>query len=155
MYGSPATETSSPRRRNPLKPKFRLDAFRGRRLIVGVLLRSLIVWSVLLYLPTPAARAPAAVSTQGPVKITLDDAIQLALNHNHNLLAAQTTIPQDEALETQANLRPNPSLFADWEYLPLNSSGQNVNYLANSTEGDIGLSYLFERGKKRQHRLQA
>ena len=96
-----------------------------------------------------------ASASQGSVKITLDDAIQLALKHNHNLLAAETTIDQDQALETQANLRPNPSWFADWEYLPFSESGQNISYLANSTEGDIGLSYLFERGKKRQHRLQA
>ena len=30
-----------------------------------------------------------------------------------------------------------------------------TDYLNNNTEGDIGLSYLIERGKKRQHRLQA
>jgi outer membrane protein, heavy metal efflux system len=105
----------------------------------------------------PSARAQAAAATvQGPVKITLDDAIQLALKHNHNLLAAQTTIGQDEALETQANLRPNPSIFADWEYLPLfTPSSWSGSYLENETEADLGLSYLFERGKKRQHRLQA
>jgi cobalt-zinc-cadmium efflux system outer membrane protein len=62
-------------------------------------------------------------------------------------------------------VRPNPSLFADWEYLPLGSpahqnpdvyGGQSTaDYLHNNTEADIGLSYLIERGKKRQHRLQA
>ncbi len=79
----------------------------------------------------------------------------MATQHNHNLLAARTTILQSQAEETTANLRPNPSLFADWEYLPLTHSGQNTQYLHDSTEGDIGLSYLLERGKKRQHRLQA
>jgi cobalt-zinc-cadmium efflux system outer membrane protein len=93
--------------------------------------------------------------TQGPIRITLDEAIQMAMRHNHNLLAARTTIQQNQAEETTANLRPNPTLFADWEYLPLNSSSQNATYLHDSTEGDIGLSYLLERGKKRQHRLQA
>ena len=34
----------------------------------------------------------------------------MALKHNHNLLAARTTIQQSEAEETTANLRPNPSL---------------------------------------------
>jgi outer membrane protein, heavy metal efflux system len=101
----------------------------------------------------------------GPTRITIDEAIQMALLHNHNMLAARTTIAQSEAEETTANLRPNPSLFADWEYLPLGSpakqnpsvyEGQSLgDYLHNNTEADIGLSYLLERGKKRQHRLQA
>ena len=92
---------------------------------------------------------------QGLVRITLDEAIQMALQHNHNLLAARTTIQQSQAEEMTANMRPNPTLFADWDYLPLSHSGQNTQYLHDSTEGDIGLSYLLERGKKRQHRLQA
>jgi len=109
---------------------------------------------------------PVAAQTQGPVRITLDEAIQMALLHNHNILAARTTIQQSQAEEITANLRPNPTLFADWEYLPLGSpSHQNSTlyppgestgqYLHDNTEGDIGLSYLIERGKKRQHRLQA
>ena len=93
---------------------------------------------------------------QGPVAVTLDQAIQTALAHNHSLLAARTTVQQSQAQEITANLRPNPTLFTDWEYLPLvNPGGSLLDYLHNSTEGDIGLSYLFERGKKRQHRLQA
>jgi len=150
-----------------LKLKLQLKTSRGRRVIAGGAARFLIVWSALLYaVSAPMARAQAAATPQGPVKITLDDAIQLALKHNHNLLAAQTTIQQDEALEIQANLRPNPALFSDWEYLPLGlPSDQNSRlyppgeptsqYLHDNTEADLGLSYLFERGKKRQHRLQA
>ena len=92
----------------------------------------------------------------GPAKVTLDQAIQLATEHNHSLAAARTTIMQNQALEVQANVRPNPTLFTDWEYLPLGPTGSGIaNYLHDSTEGDIGMSYLFERGQKRQHRLQA
>ena len=101
----------------------------------------------------------------GPVRITLDEAIQMAIRHNHMLIALRTTIQQSEAEEITQGLRPNPTLFADWEYLPLNSpaaqnpglySGQSTGtYLKNNTEGDIGLSYLFERGGKRLDRLQA
>jgi outer membrane protein, heavy metal efflux system len=129
---------------------------------------AILLLAVLLGLPgiEPPVRAQAPSATQGPVKITLDDAIQLALQHNHNLLAAQTTILQSQAEEIQANLRPNPTLFTDWEYLPLGApSDQNSRvyppgytvgqYLHDNTEADLGLSYLFERGKKRQHRLQA
>src|SRR6516162_7749351 len=95
-------------------------------------------------------------STQGPVKITLDEAIQRALEHNHNLLATRTTIQQSEAAETTANLRPNPVLLGDAQFLPLFNWNQlNPEYIGNSAQFDLGVSYLFERGKKRQHRLQA
>jgi len=94
--------------------------------------------------------------TQGPVRITLDEAIQMALQHNHNILAARTTIDQSLAVEVTANLRPNPVLFTDWEYLPLLSpSFMNTTYLHDSTEADLGLGYLIERGKKRERRYQA
>jgi len=112
-----------------------------------------------------ALASAAFAQSAGTLRITLDEAIQMALQHNHNMLAIMTTIQQAQAEETTANLRPNPTLFADWEYLPLGSpakqnpglyQGQTSNdYLKNNTEGDIGLSYLIERGKKRQHRLQA
>ena len=89
----------------------------------------------------------------------------MALQHNHNMIAARTAIDQSLDLEVTANLRPNPALFTDWEYLPLGSpakqnpdlySGVSTpDYLKNNTEGDIGLSYLIERGHKRQARYQA
>jgi outer membrane protein, heavy metal efflux system len=136
-----------------LKAKAR---FLENRTIRSVQVIAVLLSIVLLVLGiAPHARAQASSTTQGPVRITLDDAIQLALQHNHNLLAAQTTIQQDEALETQANLRPNPTIFGDWEYLPLTANEWNTTYLHDETEADLGLSYLFERGKKRQHRLQA
>jgi cobalt-zinc-cadmium efflux system outer membrane protein len=108
---------------------------------------------------------PASAQGAGPTSVTLDEAIQMALQHNHNMLAMITTIQQSQAEEITQNLRPNPTLFADWEYLPLGSpshqnssvySGVSTNdYLNNNTEGDIGISYLIERGGKRHDRLQA
>jgi len=95
---------------------------------------------------------------QGPVRVTLDEAIQFALRHNHTLQAARTTIQQNQAAEITANLRPNPTFFTDWEYLPLFShpQGESISaYIQASTEGDIGLSYLIERGHKRARRLEA
>jgi len=98
-----------------------------------------------------------AASAQVNSNITLDQAIAIAEQHNHSLLAARTTILQNQAAEIQANVRPNPTFFADWEYLPLSSPAgiSFLDYLHDSTEGDIGVSYLFERGEKRQHRLEA
>jgi len=118
------------------------------------------VLSCILTAPPASGQA-----TKGPVRITLDEAIQMALQHNHLLRALRTTIQQSQAEEITQGLRPNPTLFADWEYLPLGSpEHQNPsvypgvstsNYLNNNTEGDIGLSYLIERGGKRHDRLQA
>src|SRR5580692_3815315 len=95
---------------------------------------------------------------QGPVRITLEQAIQMALQHNHTLQAVRTTIQQNQAAEITANLRPNPTFFTDWEYLPIFAGVQGESlgaYLQASTEADVGLSYLIERGKKRPRRLEA
>ena len=105
--------------------------------------------------PTPPAQALAQNQTAA-VKISLDDAIQMALQHNHSLLAARTTIQQSEAEETTANLRPNPVLLGDAQFLPIfQPSNFSTDYIDNTAQFDLGVSYLFERGKKRQHRLQA
>ncbi|MBZ5694290.1 MAG: TolC family protein [Acidobacteriia bacterium] len=103
------------------------------------------------------ACVPSALAqAQGPVKITLDDAVQMALAHNHTLLAARTTVQQSEAAETSANVRPNPVLVGDAQFLPIFNANQfDSTYLDNSAQFDLGVSYLFERGKKRQHRLEA
>ena len=100
------------------------------------------------------AQAPAAA--QGPVKIALDDAIQMALAHNHTLAAARSTIDQAVAQETTANLRPNPVLLGDAQFLPIFNPGKfDADYVNTAAQFDLGVSYLFERGRKRQHRLAA
>lgn len=99
---------------------------------------------------------PAAAQTQGPVSITLDQAIQMALAHNHTLQAARTTIQQSQSEEVTANLRPNPTLMTDAQFIPVFHPSQfSGDYLDNTAQFDLGISYLFERGRKRQHRLQA
>jgi len=104
-------------------------------------------------LSAPQAFGQAA---KGPVRITLDEAIQMALQHNHNMIAARTAIDQSLAQEITANFRPNPNLIGDWEYLPFFSpSNLTGNYLSTQTEIDAGVSYLIERGHKRQARYQA
>ncbi len=104
----------------------------------------------------PRLSAQSLSNVQGPVRITLDEAIQLALQHNHALLAARTTIQQSKAEEITANLRPNPVLLGDALFIPFFNPGDfNSTFMDNSAEFDLGVSYLFERGKKRQHRLRA
>jgi outer membrane protein, heavy metal efflux system len=94
--------------------------------------------------------------SQGPVRISLEEAIQLALQHNHNLLAARSTILQNQASEITANLRPNPVLSGDAQFLPIFQPNKfNGDYINNTAQFDVGIGYLFERGRKRQHRLEA
>jgi cobalt-zinc-cadmium efflux system outer membrane protein len=105
----------------------------------------------------PPASPPRADTTKpAPTHISLDEAIRLALQHNHALLAARSTILQNQAQEITANLRPNPVLLVDSQFFPLfNPSQFSADYITNQGQFDLGVSYLFERGKKRQHRLQA
>ena len=110
--------------------------------------------------PTSQSAPPPAAQTlaqkPGGVTISLDQAIQMALQHNHSLIAARTVIQQNQAEETTANLRPNPVLLGDSQFLPVFQPSQfSSDYLDNTAQFDVGLSYLFERGRKRQHRLQA
>jgi outer membrane protein, heavy metal efflux system len=93
---------------------------------------------------------------QNTTFISLDQAIDLALVHNHSIKATRTLILQNQAQEITANLRPNPTLGADSQFVPFFSpqdfSGENLN---ETQQFDIGIGYLFERGHKRQRRSQA
>jgi cobalt-zinc-cadmium efflux system outer membrane protein len=109
---------------------------------------------VLLLISTRvAAQTPAQPAT---TRVTLEQAIAMAIQHNHSLQAARTLILQNQAQEITANLRPNPTLNGDAQFLPIfQPNNFTSSYLDNSAQFDVGVGYLFERGKKRQHRLQA
>ena len=93
---------------------------------------------------------------QNTTLISLDQAIDLALAHNHSIQATRTLILQNQAQEITANLRPNPTLGIDTQFIPFFSpqyfSSDNLN---QTQQFDVGIGYLFERGHKRQRRLQA
>ena len=113
-------------------------------------------WIFLLFSVGAALAQQPAPPRAPAVRITLEQAIQFALQHNHALEAARSTILQNQAQEITANLRPNPTLSWDTQFLPLfNLSQFNLSYLNNSAQFDLGIGYTIERGKKRQHRLQA
>src|SRR5208283_2200924 len=121
MSGSPVNAMSFPNRRRPLRVKMKAKTSHSRskhsrsRKVCKYGLAAVLFAGFLL---APSAEAQTqSPQTQGTVRITLDEAIQLALQHNHNLLAMVTTIQQSEAEEITQGLRPNPTLFADWEYL--------------------------------------
>src|SRR5215471_17982785 len=99
-----------------------------------------------------SVRAMAQSATQ----ITLDQAIDLALKNSPAINAARATIDQNKAQEITANLHPNPVLAWDTQFLPfLIPGGFNTVNLDQTSQFDMGVGYLFERGGKRQARLRA
>ena len=117
----------------------------------------LLFLSALSFAAGPAlAQQAASPGAPAAVRITLDQAIQFALQHNHALEAARSTIRQNQASEITANLRPNPTISWDTQFLPLFNLNQfTASYISNSAQFDLGVGYTFERGQKRQHRLAA
>ena len=126
--------------------------------IVGASAKHLGLVSAVIFLLAGMAGSTAARAQQAPplARVDLDQAIQLAIKHNHALRAAENTIQQSEAEEITAAIRPNPVFTYDDLYLPLFSPSQlNSSTLDNITEFDLGFSYTFERGHKRQARINA
>src|SRR5277367_4822611 len=93
---------------------------------------------------------------QNRTYISLDQAIDLALTHNYSLQATRTLILQNQAQEITANLRPNPTLGADSQFVPIfNPQYFSAENLDQIQQFDVGIGYLFERGHKRPRRLEA
>ena len=101
-----------------------------------------------------AANAPQRDRPAGTL-ITLDQAIDLAVTNSPTIKAARTQIEQNQAQEVTANLRPNPTLSWDSQFIPVFSGDFSTDTLNNLQQFDIGVGYLFERGHKRQNRLRA
>jgi outer membrane protein, heavy metal efflux system len=117
------------------------------------------VWIILAAatLLTVGGWAGVARAQQPPpaVRIDLERAIHLALEHNHALLAAKTQVTQSKANEVTASLRPNPVFTWNGLFWPFFSPSQlNSDYIDNVTEFDALFAYTFERGHKRKWRVQ-
>ena len=112
--------------------------------------------NALLFLFLLGCQILAAQQSPPQVRIDLEQAIQMAVVHNHALKAARTEIQQSRAEEVTAAIRPNPVFTYDDLYVPIFSPGQlNATTLNNVTEFDLGVTYTLERGHKRQARIRA
>jgi outer membrane protein, heavy metal efflux system len=112
--------------------------------------------AVFLLALTAGSAASSAQQAPPLSRVDLEQAIQLAIKHNHALKAAENTIQQSQAQEITAAIRPNPVFTYDDLFIPIFSPGQlNNSTLDNITEFDLGFSYTFERGHKRQARMDA
>ena len=91
--------------------------------------------------PAPTTMLPPFATAQAPsAQISLDDAIRLALLHNHALLALRSTIEQSMASEITANLRPNPTLGLDAQFLPIFQPDKfSSDYIDQNAQFDAGV----------------
>ena len=107
------------------------------------------VGAVLVWLAVPAAAAaqtPAA-------RLSMPDAVRLALEHNHQLASQRLNVDVSKADEITAALKPNPVFTSVNENFPVFSPSQlTLNNVANNQNYVESLSYLFERGGKREKR---
>ncbi len=103
-----------------------------------------------------SAVAPSAPGSSQPVVIIdLDQAIHLAIEHNHSLKAARTAIQQSQAQEITAAIRPNPVFNYDDLFIPITPNQWTTATFNTITEFDVGTTMTWERGHKRQRRIEA
>jgi cobalt-zinc-cadmium efflux system outer membrane protein len=86
---------------------------------------------------------------RGP--LALDQAVELALRRNPELVASAYELSAARARITQAGLRPNPELATELE----NFSGSGVATGTDALETTLSLSQVIELGNKRGRRVGA
>jgi cobalt-zinc-cadmium efflux system outer membrane protein len=95
----------------------------------------------------------ALVFAQAPQSITIEQAIQEALQNNPGLLAEKLGIPVAETAVITARLRPNPVLSASSDHLDWLGTGFNEINGAGPTETALRVDIPWERGHKREYRV--
>jgi cobalt-zinc-cadmium efflux system outer membrane protein len=111
---------------------------------------------VAVAVPVPVGAQAAAVPPAPSARISLADAVRLALEHNHQLRAQRLNVDLSKADETTAALKPNPVLTSTNENFPVFSPGDlfSRDNFANNQNFVESVSYLFERGGKREKRTE-
>jgi outer membrane protein, heavy metal efflux system len=109
-----------------------------------------------------AAPAAAAAQTAAPpappaapaARVSMADAVRLALEHNHQMRAQRLNVDISKADEITAALKPNPVLTSTNENFPLFAPSQlfNTDNFLNNQNFVESLTYTFERGGKRRNR---
>jgi cobalt-zinc-cadmium efflux system outer membrane protein len=111
-------------------------------------------------LATPAGARAQGSSTPGsppPVsRLTMEEAVRLAVDRNQALQAQRLTIDMSKADEITANLKPNPNFSFGASSLPVFSPSQLTFATFRDTVAyAAGFGYTFERGGKREKRTTA
>jgi cobalt-zinc-cadmium efflux system outer membrane protein len=94
----------------------------------------------------PQTQTPAT----GKRLVTLDDAVEIFMRQNLELVAARYDIETADAEKLTARLRPNPQITFGLSDLPVNLSGP----LIKEQTYDYGISRTIELGGKRSKRIE-
>jgi len=85
--------------------------------------------------------------------LTIQQAVAEAVEKNLNVLAEKYSVPIAEARIITARLRPNPVLTIEGDHLNLLPPKYNAENTAGPPEYSIRTDFVFERGAKRQRRI--
>jgi cobalt-zinc-cadmium efflux system outer membrane protein len=101
---------------------------------------------------------PAGARAQPPTPstslITQEQAVQIALARNQALRGARLGIDQSKADEVTAALKPNPVFGLSAQQFPVFTPNQlTFGNIADNQQFTFTLNYLFERGGKRDRRI--
>ena len=88
-----------------------------------------------------------------PQPVTLQQAVAEAVDKNLTVLAEKYNVPVAQARITTARLRPNPILSIEGDHLNLLPPRYNSENMAGPPEYSIRTDFVFERGAKRQRRI--
>ena len=111
--------------------------------------------AVLIGMTVPAAALAQTPTTPAPqARVSMADAVRLALAHNHQLASQRLNVDISKADEVTAALKPNPVFSSVNENFPVFSPSQlTLDNIVNNQNYVESLSYLFERGGKREKRV--
>src|ERR1043165_5453803 len=116
------------------------------RTFLSVLILLAVIVSGIQAQQSPQTQTPATAKRS----ITLDEAIEIFMRQNLELVAARYDIETAEAEKLTARLRPNPQLTVGLADLPVNLSGPRIK----EQTYDYGISRTFELGGKRSKRIE-
>jgi cobalt-zinc-cadmium efflux system outer membrane protein len=88
-----------------------------------------------------------------PDRVTLEQAVQEAVDHNLSLLAERYNISIADAKIVTARLRPNPVLSAAVDYIDFLNHFNSDNQ-GGPTEYNVRTDFILERGGKRERRIE-
>src|SRR5471032_2163075 len=106
----------------------------------------ILVWALCA---VPSAGARARAQAPPPAPLTIDRAVNEAIDHNLSIVAERYNLAVADARVVTASLRPNPVLTASAMLPDATIYNSNIN----PKEGIVRADVLIERGGKRESRV--